>query len=241
MAGVDIPFPALELTIHVPTIREIAMMGEANFFQAVQYICLDKDYLIQDKNISSVLTNFQILMKVLNQSQDAEKKRSVVMLLKLLFPDRAAAITKNSIILTAIGTTNQPILIDDNNFDAFQGVLKTVLCVNSLFQGNNVVYNPANAAAQKIVDKIMEGRRKVAAQKNGATGESALTRYLSILSVGLHLPISNCSDMNMFQLFDLIERYTAQIEWDTDLRVRLAGGKPDKPVESWMRDLHPTL
>lgn len=241
MTGVDIPFPSLELTIHIPTIREIALMGEANFFQAVQYICLDKDQVIQDKNISSNLTNFQVLMRVLNESQDTEKKKSVVKLLKLLFPDRAAAITKNSIILASIGTSDQPILIDENNFDELQETLKTILCVNSLFQGSNIVYKPANAAAQKIADKIMEGRRKVAAQREKAGGESALTRYVSILAVGLHLPVSICSDMNMFQLFDQVERYTAQIEWDTDLRVRLAGGKPDKPVESWMRDLHPTL
>ena len=231
MTGVDIPLPTLELTIHVPTIKEIALMGEVNFFQAVQYICLDKDSVIQDKSISSALT----------KSQDAEKQKSVVMLLKLLFPDRNAAITKNSIILASMEAGGQPILIDENNFESFQETLKTILCVNSLFQGSNITYNPANEAAQKIADKIMAGRRKVAAQKNGATGESALTRYVSILSVGLHLPISECRDLNMFQLFDLVERYTAQIEWDTDLRVRLAGGKPDKPVESWMRDLHPTL
>ena len=38
-----------------------------------------------------------------------------------------------------------------------------------------------------------------------------------------------------------MERYNAFIEWDVDLRVRLAGGKPDKPVESWMRDIHPKI
>jgi hypothetical protein len=36
-----------------------------------------------------------------------------------------------------------------------------------------------------------------------------------------------------------MERYNAFIEWDVDLRIHLAGGKPDKPVESWMRDIHP--
>jgi hypothetical protein len=43
----------------------------------------------------------------------------------------------------------------------------------------------------------------------------------------------------MFQLFDLMERYTGYVEWDTDLKVRLADGKPDKQVESWMKELHP--
>lgn len=42
----------------------------------------------------------------------------------------------------------------------------------------------------------------------------------------------------MFQLFDLMERYEAFVTWDIDLRVRLAGGKPDKPVDNWMKDLY---
>jgi hypothetical protein len=39
------------------------------------------------------------------------------MLLKLLFPDKMAMITKNSIILSA--SEKEPILIDDSNFEAF--------------------------------------------------------------------------------------------------------------------------
>jgi hypothetical protein len=35
-----------------------------------------------------------------------------------------------------------------------------------------------------------------------------------------------------------MERYGAYVEWDTDLQVRLAGGKPDKQVETWMRNLY---
>jgi hypothetical protein len=42
-------------------------------------------------------------MKVLEQSKDKEKKQAITMLLKLLFPERAAMITKNSIILSAVG------------------------------------------------------------------------------------------------------------------------------------------
>ena len=237
MVGAEVPIEELSLVAHVPTVKEIALMGEQNFFQAISYLCLDKDQLVQDKSISSVLTNFQVLMKVLEQTQDKDKKKAVRTLLKLLFPEYTIQFTPKSIILAVQDINIQPILIDDSNFDVFQSAIKIILCVNSLFQGSNVVYNPANAAAQKIVDKIMEGRRRVAAQK-GTSTESVLTRYVSILSVGLHLSIEQLSNMNMFQLFDLMERYAAQIEWDTDLRVRLAGGKPDQPVESWMRDLH---
>lgn len=239
MAGIDIPIPELQLTIHVPVIKEIALMGETKFFMAVQYLCLDKESLIQDETLLSSLTNFQVLMKVLEQSQDKDKKNAVIMLLTLLFPDYIPVITRNSIILTKQGE-NQPLLIDDNNFDIFQSVLKEILCVNSLFQGNNVIYNPANDRAKEIAEKLMRGRRKVAEIKSKGNNESVLTRYISILTIGSNtMSLENCLNLNMFQIFDLMERYNAFIEWDVDLRVRLAGGKPDKPVESWMRDIHP--
>ena len=239
MAGIDIPIPELQLTIHVPVIKEIALMGETKFFMAVQYLCLDKESLIQDETLLSSLTNFQVLMKVLEQSQDKDKKNAVIMLLTLLFPDYIPVITRNSIILTKQGE-NQPLLIDDNNFDIFQSVLKEILCVNSLFQGNNVIYNPANDRAKEIAEKLMRGRRKVAEIKSKGNNESVLTRYISILTIGSNtMSLEDCLNLNMFQIFNLMERYNAFIEWDVDLRVRLAGGKPDKPVESWMRDIHP--
>lgn len=239
MAGIDIPIPELQLTIHVPVIKEIALMGETKFFMAVQYLCLDKESLIQDETLLSSLTNFQVLMKVLEQSQDKDKKNAVIMLLTLLFPDYIPVITRNSIILTKQGE-NQPLLIDDNNFNIFQSVLKEILCVNSLFQGNNVIYNPANDRAKEIAEKLMRGRRKVAEIKSKGNNESVLTRYISILTIGSNtMSLEDCLNLNMFQIFDLMERYNAFIEWDVDLRVRLAGGKPDKPVESWMRDIHP--
>ena len=68
MAGIDIPIPELQITAHVPTIKDIAYMGESRFFMAVQYLCLDKESLIYDETLLSALTNFQVLMKVLEQS-----------------------------------------------------------------------------------------------------------------------------------------------------------------------------
>lgn len=233
MTGIEVPIPELQLTVHIPTIKDIAYMGEQQFFLAVQYICLQKEFLVQDEILLTSLSNFQVLMKVLEQSKD--KKTVIITLLKLLFPDYAAAITKNSIILT---TTDKTVLIDNNNFVVFQEVIREILCVNSLFQGENVIYNPGNKRAKEIADKLMRNRQKVAQQK-GKNNESVLTRYISILTVAKIISLEECGSLNMFQLFDLMERYTSFVEWDTDLKIRLAGGKPEKQIESWMRELHP--
>lgn len=238
MAGLDIPIPELQITIHPPVIKEIALMGEKDFFMAMQYLCVDKEILIQDETLLATLTNFQVLMKVLEQSQDKQKKNVIQTLLLLLFPEYKSVFLPSSILLSA--KDRPPVSIDNNNFDLFQDYVKKILCVNSVFQGDNIVYNPANEAAKKIADKLMAGRRKVAQLKsNGDNGGSVLTRYLSILAIGTQtISLDKAINLNLFQLFDLIERYTAFVEWDTDLRVRLAGGKPDKTVETWMRDLY---
>lgn len=238
MAGVDIPIQELQIVIHVPTVKDIAFMGEKDFFMAVQYLCLEKESLIQDESLLSSLSNFQVLMKVLEQSQDKTKKKALITLLKLLFPDYIPMLTKNSIILKHDGD-EQTVLVDDNNFASFQAVLKEILCVNSIFQGENIIYNPINQKAKEIADKLMKGRMKAAELKNKGANESVLTRYISVLAVAQVASLEECQRYNLFQLFDLMERYSCYVEWNVDLQVRLAGGKPDKTVESWMRDLHP--
>lgn len=211
-------------------------MGEAAYFTAVQYLCLDKRSLVQDEVVLNNITNFQVLVKVLEQPEVKDKKKDVLTLLTLMFPSYQPIITGNSIILNA---EEDNILIDDSNFIIFQEVLKEVLCVNSLFQQDNIIYNPVNKKAKEIADKIMKGRAKAAALNAEKNTGSVLGRYMSILAIGgSSYTLKDCGDLNIFQLFDQIERYTAKLEWEIDLKVRLAGGKPDKEVESWMRELH---
>lgn len=213
-------------------------MGESDFFTSTQYLCVDKEALIQDESLLASLTNFQVLMKVLEQSENKMKKENMITLLLLLFPDRKAAILPNNIILAC--EELPPVSINDSNFEAFQDVVKRVLCLNSMFQGDNVIYNPANAAAKAIADKLMAGRRKVAQLKGeqNNSNQSILTRYLSILEVAKIVSPDKSPDLTLFQVFDLIERYSAYVEWDVDQKLRLAGGKPEKTVDNWMRDLY---
>lgn len=239
MVGVDIPLPEFQLIVHVPTIRDIARMGEKEFFIAAQYLCIEKEKLISDKNVLQTYSNFQVLMRILGQSQDKEKKNIISTLLTILFPKYNNIITPRAIVFSSIDDKNINIMIDDTNFETFKGFLKEILCINDLFQGENPTYNPGNKLAKEIAEKIMRGRLR-AAELNSKkqSEESILVRYISILVVAGVTTLKDCADYNLFQLFDLIERYMAYMEWDVDLQVRLQGGKPDKQVESWMRDLH---
>ena len=236
MSGIDIPIPELQLVMHQPQIREIGFMGEDSFFSALHYLCLNKEELIQDNSISKELSNFQVLMKVLQQSKDKDKKQSITTLLSLLFNNYSAFFTPNSIILKSEDTT---VLIDEYNFNELQLYLKQVFCVNNLFQQNHVQYNIGKSkSAKRILDKIMSGRKKIAAQKQQKQ-ESILTKYISILTIGLQsMSLNDCLNLTLFQLFDLIERYSLKFHWDLDIKQRLAGGKPNKEAEDWMKNIH---
>ena len=84
----------------------------------------------------------------------------------------------------------------------------------------------------------MRGRQRVAAQK-GDVNVSIFSQYLSILTVGLHsMSLKDAMDLTIFQLYDLIERYTLYMNWDIDIRSRMAGGKPDHEPEDWMKNIH---
>lgn len=237
MTGIDIPIPELQLTIHQPTIKEISYMGESDFFTGLHCLCLNKRTMIQDESLLQDMTNFQILMKVLEQSDSQEKKTAIKTLLSLLFPNYKAMLTPNSIIFNDM-STKETKMVDTNNFNYLQDIINEVLCTKNLLQGNKVIYNPINDKAKEIANKLMQGRQKVAEIK-GPAKESVLGKYLSILTVGLNsMSLEHCVNLTLYQLLDLIERYHLYVEWDMDLRVRLAGGTPKSEPENWMKDIH---
>jgi hypothetical protein len=45
-------------------------------------------------------------------------------------------------------------------------------------------------------------------------------------------------ELTIFQLYDLVERYMLNVNWDLDVKQRLAGATPDHDVEDWMKNIH---
>ena len=103
---------------------------------------------------------------------------------------------------------------------------------------DQATFNPANGKAKEIADKLMRGRQRVAEQKGELSG-SAFARYVSVLTIGLNaMSLSDTLNLTMYQIYDLVERYTLHLNWDLDIRTRLAGGKPDSKPDDWMKNIH---
>lgn len=234
MCGLDLPFPPLGLTIHQPTIKEIGYIGEKDFFVGMQCLCINKNMFLQDKEVLSNTNNFQIFMTVISQEETRDKKNATIQVLSLLFPGYKVAFTPKSLILNK---DTQLVTIDENNFESIQDIFNLIFCTKTgpMDQQN---FNPANDKAREIAQKLMRGRERVAAQ-NGTANASIFSQYISMLTVGLQsMSLQDLTNLTMFQLYDLVERYSLYMNWDIDIRSRLAGGKPDKPPDNWMKNIH---
>ena len=232
--GVDIPVPEIQLTIHQPSILEISMIGEKDFFVGIQLLCIQKSMYVEDENLLANTTNFQIFMTMMNEKQMADKKEAVIQILSLLFPNAQVIFTPRSLLIKQGEITS---IIDEGNFEIIQKIFQSIFCLEKTDQSN---FNPVDKKAKKIADQLMKARQKVAASKAKEQGEGSMFgQYLSILTIGVgSMKLQDCIKLTMFQLYDLVERYTLYINWDLDIRSRIAGAKGDKPIENWMKNIH---
>ena len=234
ITGADIPIPECQLVLHQPTIKEIAFMGEHEFFVGVQTLTLHKSmFMDKDKGVPESITNFQIFMTIVNGKETADKKEIVKQLFLIIFPKYKVLFTPNSILFQ---DDNGNHMVDASNFESLQEILRMVFCVNSTDMDKQA-FNPANDAAKEIAEKLMRGRQRVAAQ-SGENNHSIFSQYLSVLVIGTQLGFNELQTYTMYQIFDLMERYSLYTNWDIDLRCRLAGGKPDTHPDNWMKNIH---
>ncbi len=234
MAGIDIPIPELQLTIHQPTIKEIAYIGDTDFFLGVQSLNVNKSLIAEGETLLANMNNFQIFMKIMTEKESVDKKNAVIQLCSLFAPGYKVSFTPRSMVFMKDGST---IMVDESNFAALQEILSQVFCVNN-GPMDTQTFNPGNEKAKEIAGKLMRGRQRVAALKGEDRG-SIFVQYASSLTIGLKsMSLNDCLNLTMFQMYDLIERYSLWLNWDLDIRSRLAGGSPDSKPDNWMKNIH---
>ena len=124
LSGNDIPFIAAQVNIHQPTIKEIAYIGEEAFFTGCQLLNFSKDILNEeDKSNLEQLSNFEVLMSIINDKNTAIKKQKVclVMVLTLIFPTYQVKLSQNEILFLQ---DNQVVgKLTKDNFEEFKEII----------------------------------------------------------------------------------------------------------------------
>lgn len=234
MTGIDFPLESCSLIVHQPSIKEISYIGETDFFMGIQLLSVNKSmYEAQETNLLEV-TNFDIFIQLINSPELKEQKNKVQQVLSMLFPSYQIIMTPRSIVFNQEGNS---FILDERNFEPFQQQLGQILCLQ---QSGQQAFNPGSDKAKEIAQKLQRARERVAAQKakEGGSG-SMFSQYLSVLTIGIgSMSLKDIMELTIYQLYDLIERYSLYINWDLDIRSRLAGAKGDKPVDNWMKSIH---
>lgn len=236
LSGNDIPFLEAQITIHQPTIKEIAYIGEEAFFTGCELINFSKNILSeQDKMSLEDKTNFDILIAILRERNAVMQRNRdcVEMVLALIFPWHTIEISDTAIVLRK---DNEEAMITNNNFEEFKSIFNQMF---SFSRDNNTrEYNPSGELAKKIADKLRKRQQKLAEIKDTKQKIDIFSRYVSILAVGEHKDMNDLLNYSVYQLYDEFERYRLKDHYDMYISAKMAGAKDLKEVEDWMKDIH---
>ncbi len=232
----DIPFTQARVNIHQPTLKEISFIGEESFHIGCQFLNFSIDKLsYEDKSHLSNKTDFEVFMSVMNSKEKAKYKVDALLVLTLLFPDFHIKIEIDKIVLEKEGVFTSS--INQLNFDAFKEIVSNIFQLNN--SDMNSAYNPADARAAKIAEKLKK-RQKTLAKEKGINLQkvSIYSRYVSILSVGEQKDINELMEYTVYQLRTEFNRFQKKQEFDFYIQAKMAGAKDLEDVDNWMDEFH---
>lgn len=230
----DIPFIGAQIAIHQPTIKEIGFIGEDNFFAGCELLNFSKEILSEQDRINlATLTNFEILMSIMNdKNSNSLKSRScAIMVLTLLFPGYEINLSDREIVLYK---DREYHCINNDNFEQFKEILVAMFCLKK----PESEYNPGGDLARRISDKLKKGKERKARDLGQQQKIDVLSRYSSILSVGMQIDLNTILNYSVYQLFDAYQRYELKTHSDFTFEAKLAGAKDVKDADNWMKDIH---
>ena len=237
LSGNDIPYYGAGLSVRQPIIKDIAYLGEENFFTGYEWINISKNILSEEDKINlEEQTDFDILIAILGEHNAVmlKNRNCVEMVLALLFPEYHISFKQEGIILEKDEEIHT---INNNNFLEFKQIFNAMFPIRD--DSKQKDYNPSGDLAKKIASKLARGRQKAAAAKNKDNQKvDVLARYLSILTVGQKKDMNDYLKYTLYQLFDEHKRYTLKASYDMYIKAKLAGAQDLKEVEDWMQDIH---
>ena len=243
LSGNDIPFARAGVTVHQPTVKEIAYIGEKAFFSGCELLKFSKEDLIfEGKSDLEQQSNFQIFMRIINDKQSEDFKRmtqNALLVMQLLFPYYLIDIKTDIIYFLDKETQTMCGSLNDTNFEEFRTIIEAVL---SIGKGNHQEkkYDPIGVKSKYIAEKLKKANQKLARQKSssGDGGVQILSKYTSIVAAFANIDLNAVCNYTIYQLFDQFERLRLRAAYDMNFKVRLAGAKDVQEPEDWMKDIH---
>lgn len=216
LSGKPVLIKELNIIITPPTIKDIVMFGEDDFFFATHLIVHTDDFIEQVKRGNSELeiySNFQLLMTIIREDRTVEAV--IKNYFDFIFPNYILQFQDNEILFQIEQDEKKMIVsrITPFSFDIIKDIIENLFIAQSLEE--EVEYNPANDLAKAIADKIKAGRAKKAKIKSEKTkDQSIFAQMISSLAIGLQMDIKIFFDYTPFQLYDTHRRFFLKQSYD---------------------------
>jgi hypothetical protein len=224
MSGVPIFLEEINLNINQPKIKDIAVLGEVQFYQGLSYFLMTKEKLKIDADIS----DFDLFMKIINQENSIQKDVSDIFIL-IIDGLQSIKFYDTFIIVNVFG---QECIIDEPKFSLIKETLVEVFCLENKEAVEDL--NPANKQARDIAEKIKQRRLKLAGDSKGKT-DQIFAHLVSVLSIGSNtFNLEDCLNLTVFQIFNLIKRYFLYDEHQKQIQALLQGAK-DIDLAEWTK------
>ena len=178
-------------------------------------------------------------MSIINNKTDTTVKANIAsaeIVLSLIFPQYQLMKMPTMLVLnkTIADGKKEQVLINNDNFEQFKNIVKTMFCLNFNTQAD---YNPANKLAEQIANKLRDRHKKLQKKvQDGQRSISILSRYISILTLGNHHTIPELMQYTVYQLFDEFQRFEKKYSYDVWFKAKLAGAKDLQDVDNWLSD-----
>lgn len=229
ITGIDIPVPVLGLTIRQPKMHEIAMIGENQYFIALQIFQITPKKLeISDKEV----TNWDVFQQSLTQQvSDINNVRVLLTNFIQLFFNEKITIGPRSIIIDA---NDRLVNIEPEKFEYLQTIIGSIGGNSFLQTSKEPEFKPANKLAAEIAAKMQKGRQRIAAMQPQAKSEGFLAKYIRAVAIATSNSLAEINNMTMLQLNALMQTYINYEAYDLEIRSRLAGAKDEGKITHWI-------
>lgn len=242
LSGNTIISKELGLIFHQPTLNEIGMMGEREFFSAVGALNFSKEQLDReqiDDELYEELTDFGLTISILN-SEDRIIRTKVELLFSILFKDYSFEVMQNCIKFiyktkTESGKDIQ-LLVAEENFETFRDYINLLTIIQNA-ESNEPKF--ASERAKAIAEKLKSSADRRKKAKGGDEEKNngyVLLNTVSSLAIGIKLPIYEIFNFTLVQFYDQLKRFQTKEEYDGLVQAMLNGAQ-DIELESWYRNL----
>lgn len=226
MSGVSIFFEELEFEIRQPMIKDIACIGEIEFYQGLSYFLINKEKASLEIDIS----DFDLFMYVIN-SDDFIRSRILSILMLTIDNLDDIQIFDGFIILKVAG---HECIIDEPKFLIIKETYQQIFCL--LGAKGSAEFDPIDSMASKIAEKLRKRKEKLSGQKPQQS-DPIFSNFISILTVGSNsLNISDCLNMTVFQIYNIIKRFNLHSQYTAQMQALMQGAQDIELVE-WTKQI----